>query len=70
MDKFSRRLLKKIFILSLLIISATIFSTSVLAEQRPSLTNGKKLYLHYCSSCHGIKGDGKGFNAKNLDPNL
>jgi mono/diheme cytochrome c family protein len=68
MDKISGLPIKKIFILSLLIISATIFSTSALAEQRPSLTNGEKLYLHYCSSCHGNKGDGKGFNAKNLDP--
>ena len=24
--------------------------------------------MHYCTSCHGNKGDGKGFNAKNLDP--
>ena len=32
------------------------------------LLTGEKLYEHYCTPCHGIKGDGKGFNAKNLDP--
>jgi mono/diheme cytochrome c family protein len=31
-------------------------------------TEGEKIYTHYCSPCHGVKGDGKGFNAKNLDP--
>ena len=30
--------------------------------------NGEKLYSHYCTPCHGFDGDGKGFNAKNLDP--
>ncbi|MEW6714711.1 MAG: cytochrome c [Nitrospirota bacterium] len=28
----------------------------------------EKLYSYYCSPCHGVKGDGNGFNAKNLDP--
>jgi cytochrome c oxidase cbb3-type subunit 3 len=40
----------------------------VQAKIKPSLVNGKRLYMHYCTPCHGIKGDGKGFNAKNLDP--
>jgi len=29
---------------------------------------GAKLYRHYCSPCHGEAGDGRGFNALNLDP--
>jgi len=29
---------------------------------------GEKLYRHYCTPCHGVKGNGKGFNAVNLDP--
>ncbi|MBI5410032.1 MAG: cytochrome c [Nitrospirae bacterium] len=33
-----------------------------------TVTDGEKIYTHYCSACHGNKGDGKGFNAKNLDP--
>lgn len=30
--------------------------------------NAKGLYLYYCSHCHGEKGNGQGYNAKNLDP--
>ncbi len=52
----------------MLIISTTICSTEIWAEERPSLADGEKIYMHYCTSCHGVKGDGEGFNAKNLDP--
>jgi len=30
--------------------------------------SGKKLYLHYCSQCHGEKGDGEGYAAPHLHP--
>ncbi|MFQ5604673.1 MAG: c-type cytochrome [bacterium] len=30
--------------------------------------NGKLLYEKYCSICHGLQGQGDGFNAYNLDP--
>ncbi len=39
-----------------------------MAEGSPLFNDGEKLYQHYCSPCHGKKGDGKGFNARNLDP--
>jgi mono/diheme cytochrome c family protein len=29
---------------------------------------GRALFLHYCSTCHGKEGHGDGFNAYNLDP--
>src|SRR5690349_12125065 len=29
---------------------------------------GKQLYLHYCSQCHGEKGDGEGYAAAHLRP--
>ncbi|MBI4169080.1 MAG: cytochrome c [Acidobacteria bacterium] len=29
---------------------------------------GRALYRHYCSTCHGGEGHGDGFNAYNLDP--
>jgi mono/diheme cytochrome c family protein len=29
---------------------------------------GKQLYDHYCAVCHGVSGEGDGFNAFNLDP--
>lgn len=34
--------------------------------RKPSLAWGNELYTHYCTPCHGIKGDGKGFNAPRL----
>jgi len=30
--------------------------------------SGKKLYLHYCSQCHGENGDGEGYAAPHLRP--
>lgn len=38
------------------------------AEEGLSLIEGERIYMHYCASCHGNKGNGKGFNSKNLDP--
>ena len=29
---------------------------------------GRALYQHYCTTCHGDEGGGDGFNAFNLDP--
>ena len=29
---------------------------------------GKGLYQHYCAVCHGLTGEGDGFNAYTLDP--
>ncbi len=34
--------------------------------REPSLEWGNELYGHYCIPCHGIKGDGTGFNAYKL----
>ena len=39
-----------------------------MAVEKPVNKNGESIYKWYCSPCHGDKGDGKGFNAKNLDP--
>ncbi|MBI5410108.1 MAG: cytochrome c [Nitrospirae bacterium] len=54
----------------LIVIAISIDSCSALifAESKPLLSGGENLYIHYCSPCHGVKGDGNGFNAKNLDP--
>lgn len=30
------------------------------------LRRGKAIYAYYCSTCHGVKGDGRGPNAENL----
>ncbi|HSB60190.1 MAG TPA: c-type cytochrome [Vicinamibacteria bacterium] len=31
-------------------------------------TDGKRLFVHYCATCHGERGQGDGQNAYNLDP--
>ncbi len=31
------------------------------------LNQGKNLFVHYCAHCHGLSGDGDGFNAEYLD---
>lgn len=33
---------------------------------KPSLKLGTQTYNHYCTACHGVKGDGNGFNAERL----
>lgn len=33
-----------------------------------TVEDSKRMYLHYCSVCHGAEGKGDGFNAYNLDP--
>lgn len=42
----------------------------VVKEEAPkeevSLELGRKVYNHYCTPCHGNKGDGNGFNASKL----
>jgi len=53
-------------ILSILIISLSFIDAE--AKEGHSLIEGKRIYMHYCTSCHGTKGNGKGFNARNLDP--
>lgn len=35
------------------------------AFSKGSPSHGKQLYLHYCSSCHGLEGKGNGPNAGN-----
>ncbi len=52
--------------MSLLIISLSLIDAE--ADESHSPIKGKRIYMHYCASCHGDQGNGKGFNAKNLDP--
>jgi mono/diheme cytochrome c family protein len=60
------------FILMVILLPVAIFIaiyvTPAFGEEKFSSSNGEKIYQWYCAPCHGIKGDGKGFNAKNLDP--
>jgi len=42
------------------------------AEREEGLTYqqsiGKRLFIHYCSACHGISGEANGINSYNLNP--
>ncbi len=55
-------------ILLMIIFFSTVSFTEIQAEQRDPLAYGEETYQWYCAACHGNEGDGKGFNAKNLDP--
>ncbi len=57
-----------ITVLSIFIVSIVICSAKAQAEKKLSPADGGEIYRRYCTPCHGLKGDGKGFNAKNLDP--
>lgn len=48
------------------IIQVTGYQISPL--QWPDLSHGKRLYMQYCMSCHGVKGNGKGQLAQGLSP--
>ena len=61
-------LLMIVTIVMTLIIVFVAFTPRAMAEENLSSVNGKNIYMHYCTPCHGVKGDGKGFNAINLDP--
>ncbi|HEX9756542.1 MAG TPA: cytochrome c [Nitrospiria bacterium] len=52
---------------TLLGVFTTLFVSCALFESK-EVSHGKKLFSFYCAACHGEKGNGKGFNADNLDP--
>jgi len=54
--------------LSALFVAASALSADAQTSGNPSVSGGEKLYQQYCTPCHGVKGDGNGFNAVNLDP--
>jgi cytochrome c len=58
------------FVLALL-YSASAGSVRAVAQEvgtEAQRESGKKLYLHYCSQCHGENGDGEGYAAPHLRP--
>ena len=57
-----------VYVFILLCLIFYCLADRALAGQKAAVAEGKKLYMHYCTPCHGIKGDGKGFNSVNLDP--
>ena len=62
-----KRQCEQITVLSLIILAALCVS-HVQAGEKSLLRRGVNIYEQYCAACHGKNGNGKGFNAKNLDP--
>lgn len=46
----------------------TAYPVVIAPKTAPDFALGQKLYTENCASCHGVSGDGKGPNAKGLDP--
>ena len=64
----------KILVNFLIILSLAFFcvATAVGASPEkekisPLANQGRVLFQHYCAACHGLSGDGDGFNAEQLD---
>jgi mono/diheme cytochrome c family protein len=62
------KIVKVILLGTLVVLSILTAMRAVYGETAISSKEGGKLYARYCAPCHGLRGDGKGFNAKNLDP--
>jgi putative heme-binding domain-containing protein len=59
-------------LLIVLFLSWSWTSTAVIAsseedEMGPLASQGRILFQHYCAACHGVSGDGDGYNAEQLD---
>jgi putative heme-binding domain-containing protein len=59
-------------ILIFLILSYSYAATAIAAspggeKMSPLARQGQPLFLHYCAACHGVSGDGDGYNADQLD---
>lgn len=53
-------------ILMMIAVVVAIGGCSLLTDE--NVAEGRKNFLYFCSSCHGEKGMGDGFNAVNVDP--
>lgn len=64
-----RKILANLLIIYLL--SCSWITTAVVAssddELSPLGSQGRTLFQHYCAACHGVSGDGDGYNAEQLD---
>lgn len=50
------------FVFSMIFL--TVLSVPLMAEG--DADNGRQLYRHYCTQCHGLEGDGGGINVKDM----
>lgn len=47
--------------------SSAVIASSEEEEMGPLASQGRTLFQHYCAACHGVSGDGDGYNADQLD---
>jgi len=47
--------------------STAVVASSEEGEMGPLARQGRSLFQHYCAACHGVSGDGDGYNAEQLD---
>jgi len=45
-----------------------LFAFTLVGCEDQYVAKGHKIFSRYCSPCHGVEGDGNGYNASNLDP--
>jgi len=63
-----RILLNTLILLVMSISCVAALNASPEAEKMsPLASQGHPLFLHYCAACHGVSGDGDGYNAEQLD---
>lgn len=56
------------WVMIILILAIGVGGAAIWLSQDPHVAKGRKVYLQYCASCHGLKGRGDGFNTTRLDP--
>ncbi len=56
-----------ILLLSSFIVTPAVGASTEKEQMSPLLTQGRTLFQHYCAACHGVSGDGDGYNAEQLD---
>ena len=59
--------IKQIIYISLIVFAGLGMVGCALFDSK-EVSHGKKLFAFYCAHCHGEKGNGRGYNADNLDP--
>ncbi len=58
---------RQVFFIIGMVLAVAGLSSCALFESK-EVSKGRKLFGYYCAHCHGEKGNGKGYNAPNLDP--
>jgi putative heme-binding domain-containing protein len=64
------RILANLLIILILLCfwtTTTGIASPVTEKTNPVVSQGQTLFLHYCAACHGVSGDGDGYNADQLD---